>query len=380
MRQKDNYEVLCKFYEIMVGSIPDRDQFKDALKMTIAEDALSPLFMMPVSGNISFSKLLKKSGMNEDDLMIRLQDLASEGFVLLYETDKGLVCERGNPVFMAEQQVRKPEATPQRKIYAKFFNRGIEGDFEEAIETKTPYYRVLPVEQTITGSSALRTLDIDVTLPAPGEVLPIDIVTDLVKKEATLIGVANCFCRLTKRELGDGCDHPLETCFVFNEHAQSLINYGSARKIDFTDMVRILRDCEKQGLVHNVDNCTKNIRSLCNCCQCCCVLLKSINRGEDFAGSSSRYTVNSEIDTCKNCKNCIALCPTGARKLINGKLKVDVGNCIGCGLCVTACPEGVNTMMLKYKTAKIPTTFTKLYTKIGREALFSIIRKKVFRV
>jgi Pyruvate/2-oxoacid:ferredoxin oxidoreductase delta subunit len=184
---------------------------------------------------------------------------------------------------------------------------------------------------------------------------------------------------MTKQELGKGCDHPLETCFVFNEHAQSLINYGTARKIDFPDMVEILRDCEKQGLVHNVDNCTKNIRSLCNCCQCCCILLKSINRGESFGGSSSRYTVTSEIEICKACKNCIELCPTSARKLENSKVKVDLNNCIGCGLCVTACPEGVNAMVLRGEAAKIPDSFTSLYAKIGREALFSIIKKKLFR-
>ena len=74
------------------------------------------------------------------------------------------------------------------------------------------------------------------------------------------------------------------------------------------------------------------------------------------------------------------LCPTSARELINGTLKVDAGNCVGCGVCVTACPEGVNSMILSDKTAKIPATFTKLYTKIGREALFSIIRKKILRV
>ena len=380
MKQQDNYEKLCKFYEIMVGRIPDRDQFKHALKMTIEESTLAPIFMMPLSGSISFTKLVKKSRMNADDLMTSLRALASEGFVLMYENNKGLFCERGNPIFMAEQQVRKHDATQQRKIYAQFFNRGIEGNLEEAIETKTPYYRVLPVEQTITDSSLLRTIDIDVALPAPGEVIPIDIATDLVKKEAKLISVAKCFCRLTKREIENGCDHPLETCFVFNEHAQSLINYGTARKIDFKDMVEILRDCEKQGLVHNVDNCSKNIRSLCNCCPCCCILLKSINRGENFAGASSRYTVRSEIELCNACKSCIPLCPTGARKLENAKVKVNINGCIGCGLCVTACPEGVNSMRLRGETPKIQDSFTSLYAKIGREALYSIIRKKIFRV
>jgi len=379
MARTDSYEKLCRFYEIMVGRIPDRDQFKEALRRTVAEADLDIFFELPLSGNISFSKLLKKSRLGEGDLLSRLKHLASEGFILLYEADKGLSCERGNPVFMTEQQVRKHEDTVQRKAYAEFFNRGIEGDLEELVETKTPYYRILSAEPALINASSLKTIEIDVTLPAPGAVLPIDQVTVMIKNEARVIGVAKCFCRLAKKHLHEGCDHALETCFVFNELAQSLIDYGTARRIDYDEAIQILQNCESEGLVHNIDNCTTEIRSLCNCCPCCCIVLKSIKRGESFAGSSSRYMVRFDREKCKKCAACIPYCPTEARVFIENEMTVNPEACIGCGLCVTACPEAANSMVPRKKKHKLPNTYTNLYGKIGREAMISIAKKKIWK-
>lgn len=376
---KDYYEDLCKFYEIMVGRIPERDSFKEALQKTVSSDDLEVFFKLPLSGNIPLSKLQKKSKLDRNELTKRLKKLASEGFILEYDTDEGRSFERGNPIFMAEQQVRKPDDTPQRRAYIKFFNIGIEGKLEESIETKTPYYRVLAAEPTITASSKLQTVEVNVDLPSRGEVLPIDIVTEMIQRDVDRIGVAQCFCRLTKRHLGEGCGHPLETCFVFNELAQSLIENGFAREISYDDAIRIIEESEKRGLVHNVDNCAEHIRSLCNCCPCCCIILKSINRGETFAGTTSRYTVQFDPEKCRSCKMCIDRCPTDARAYIEDSIVVTTEKCIGCGLCVTCCPTGANTMVFRGTTSRLPQTNTKLYAKIGREALLSIIKKKIFR-
>jgi len=379
MAQKDYYEDLCKFYEMMLGSIPDRDNFKEALQQTVTSEDIEIFFKIPLSGYIPFSKLLKKSKMPEEELRKRINNLASEGFVLEFKADNEDAYERGNPVFMSEQQVRKSQDSPQRRTYVKFFNTLIDGDTRgDALATKTPYYRVLPAEQTISVPSELRTIDIDVALPSPGEVLPIDIITEMIKKDGTLIGIADCFCRKTKRDVGEGCEYPLETCFAFNELAQSLIKYGYAREIDYEETIRILKDCEERGLVHNVDNCSKDIRSLCNCCPCCCIIMKSAINGETNAVAPSRFIVRFDAEKCENCDLCISRCPTGARVSGENRAEVDLEKCIGCGLCVTACPNGANTMVLREKPQKIPSSRDKLYNKIGNEAKLSIIKRKIF--
>ncbi|MCP4763407.1 MAG: 4Fe-4S dicluster domain-containing protein [archaeon] len=247
------------------------------------------------------------------------------------------------------------------------------------VETKTPYYRVLAAETTIKDTSELRMIEMDIDLPNSSGVLPVDIVTEMIKKEANLIGVAKCYCRLTKKYVGEGCDHPLETCFVFNESAKGLIEFGFAREINYDETIQILKKCEEEGLVLNVDNCASNIRSLCNCCSCSSVILRSIIRGEGFAGTSSRYEVNFMADKCESCKVCISRCPTGARNVSDAKkIIVDLKKCIGCGLCVTTCPTAANSMILRTKPDKIQQTHKKLYAKIQREAMLWLARKKIF--
>jgi hypothetical protein len=41
---------------------------------------------------------------------------------------------------------------------------------------------------------------------------------------------------------------------------------------------------------------------------------------------------------CIACGNCIARCPAGAIRLVDGKAKIDNAKCIGCGECILICP------------------------------------------
>ena len=377
MSKKDFYDVVLDFYEL-TGKLKNRDEFKKALQLTIAAEDLEVFPMLPLSGNISFTKLLKKSKMPPAELRARLKRLAVEAIIMAYKTKDGPAYERGNPVFMTEQQVRKKEESPQRTFFASFFNTLIEGELGNAMTTKTPYYRVLPAEPTIIKSSELRTIDINMEVPNPSGILPIDVITEMIKKDGALIGVADCFCRKTRRIVGKGCDYPLETCLVFNELAQTLIDNGFARKIDYNETIEILKNCESLGLVHNVDNCEGQIRSLCNCCPCCCVLLASVMRGETNAGAPSRYVVDFDPKKCINCDACISRCPVGAWSIVKEEMVVGTDRCIGCGLCVTICPTSASKMVLREKTRKIPKTLPKLYKKLGQEILLSIVKRKIF--
>jgi NAD-dependent dihydropyrimidine dehydrogenase PreA subunit len=376
MSRHDNYERLCRFYELL-GTIRDRDAFKEALQQTVSSEDLDVFFLLPKTGNISLSKLQKTSRMPGDALLAKLKWLAAEGFIWAYQVKGEYVYERSNFVFMTEQQVRKKEQSPQRTLFARFFATLIEGETAEALSTKTPYYRVLPAEPAINASSSLRTLEMDVEVPDPSGTLPIDIITEMVRKDRSLIGVAECFCRKARRIVGKGCDYPLDSCFVFNEAAQTLIENGFARKIDFDEAVEILKECEALGLVHNVDNCEGQIRSLCNCCPCCCVVMRSVMRGETNAGAPSRYVVDFSPEKCDGCEVCLSRCPVGAWAVVHGEAVVDTARCIGCGLCVTACPAGAIRMVLREKATKIPKSLPRLHSKLGREVMFAYVKRKL---
>ena len=343
MADRDRYEDLLKYYEFIMGPLPGRDQFKRTLAETVIQEELEVFFLLPLIGHIPHSKLERKAKMPPAVLKAKLDRLASEAVIMAYTIDGETAYERGNPVFMTEQQVRRPEDTPRRAFYARFFNSVLSGEFTPAAPTKTPYYRVLPVQATITGEQGSRLIPVDVQIPDPRAVLPIDVVSEMIRRDARLIGVADCYCRRTRRLVGEGCDHPLQTCLVFNKGAETLIEHGTARRIDVDEALDIVRRSEELGLVHNVDNAEGEIGSLCNCCPCCSILLTSWNRGLTNADSPSRYRVLFAEDRCTLCQTCVEACPVDALSMDDSgaeeTVAVEEDLCIGCGQCAYQCPE-----------------------------------------
>jgi ferredoxin len=236
----------------------------------------------------------------------------------------------------------------------------------------------MPVESTITGDGKTETVKVGVEIPDPREVLPIDVISQMVSKEP-LIGVSECYCRLARENRGDGsCDHIRETCFTFNELAQTLIETGLARQIDSVEAMKILRSAEKNGLVHNVDNCQGHLKALCNCCSDCCPALKTYTAGARNVNAPSRYLAVWNEEKCTNCDTCVETCPV---KAIEVEDEVPVFHdelCIGCGLCASNCPEGAIYMALREELPKIPETNDKLWGAIRREAIVSMVKEKVF--
>jgi electron transport complex protein RnfB len=376
----DLYDDLCSFYEFIMGPLPGREELKDVLRETVSGEELALFFRIPTLGAIAHAKLAKKAGLPAENLAATLKRLASEGLILAYTRDGETVYERGNPVFMTEQQVRKPEDTPRRYFYARFFNSILNGEVTVAAPTKTPYYRVLPLEVTVTGEpgeGAKCVIPVNADIPDQRGVLPVDIVSEMIRRDARLIGVADCYCRRTKELLGEGCGKPLQTCLVFNRGAETLIEHGTARRIGVEEALEIVHMSAELGLVHNVDNVEGEIGSLCNCCPCCSVLLTTWRRGITNADSPSRYRVVLAAERCQLCQGCVEVCPTGARAVTDGRMTVDDLLCLGCGLCVTACPQGANSMVLRPGQARMPPTLDALESRIRREAVIGMVKQRL---
>ena len=113
---------------------------------------------------------------------------------------------------------------------ARFMDMMAEGGVTD-LPTRTPYYRVLPVQETITEQQVTGEVVVDAVVPDPRAVLPIDVVTEMIKDQE-LIVLAECYCRKATKILGKGCDHPLETCFYFNELAELELNVGGVRQVN----------------------------------------------------------------------------------------------------------------------------------------------------
>jgi Na+-translocating ferredoxin:NAD+ oxidoreductase subunit B len=192
-----------------------------------------------------------------------------------------------------------------------------------------PIHRVIPVEEAV---------------PAGIEIYPYERATELLNR-AQSWGVRNCICRVQQHLLGKGCDRPLESCLVFGPVEGLFVNDEATRAISREEALRILAEAEDAGLVHSPGNFQDGNYYICNCCTCCCGILRSVSEfGVPTAVASSGFWATVDADLCAGCGDCLERCQFGALDLPADVLLVDPGRCVGCGLCVTVCPTGALTL------------------------------------
>ena len=130
-------------------------------------------------------------------------------------------------------------------------------------------YFTVPTTQKVYGGVPTKTYyspaNISVDVPMQGA-LPHDQMWPIVDA-STKIAVAHCPCRMSAKILGrTDCQHSLEVCIKYDEMAEFVISQGLARQISKDETLHILENCEKEGLVHMVDNAQGQIKHTCNCC------------------------------------------------------------------------------------------------------------------
>ena len=168
--------------------------------------------------------------------------------------------------------------------------------------------------------------------------------------------VRDCICRVQQDFIGRRCSFPLKICLDFASYERP----AQAGDISKEEALALLDKAEEIGLVHTVSNVTKGFGYVCNCCGCCCGILRGVT---DFGIENSVAYANyySVIDAseCQGCGICIKRCQVHAISEENGAAVVDLKRCIGCGLCVTGCPNGAAKLQRKPKDRIVdpPTDF-----------------------
>jgi ferredoxin len=185
-------------------------------------------------------------------------------------------------------------------------------------------------------------------LPAQGTVktewiMPYEDVRALILSMKTF-SVRDCICRAQQEQLGRRCDFPLHLCLSFTGYERS------SRPGDITqeEALALLDRAEDLGLVHTVSNVMEGLSYVCNCCGCCCGILRGINEhGIENSVAAANYYGEVDADACVGCGVCVDRCQVRAVRLEDGLAVVDRERCIGCGLCVTGCPAGAARLQRK---------------------------------
>jgi Na+-translocating ferredoxin:NAD+ oxidoreductase subunit B len=174
-------------------------------------------------------------------------------------------------------------------------------------------------------------------------VLPYEDVRAILLNARTF-NVQECICRKQQGELGQPCEYPLEICLSFSQSERAF------RPGDLTqaDALALLDKAEQIGLVHTVMNVMDGMGYVCNCCGCCCGILRGITDwGIENSVAYANYYAVIDPAFCANCGNCIERCQVNAISEGDGVSVVDRARCIGCGLCVTGCPNDVARLVRK---------------------------------
>jgi Na+-translocating ferredoxin:NAD+ oxidoreductase subunit B len=203
-------------------------------------------------------------------------------------------------------------------LFERFFNETRGGILRDV----PALHRVIPVGQAV---------------PFQIEIHPYERATELLEG-ALSWGVRDCICRVQQRLVGKGCDRPVETCLVFAPMEHAFDRSTVDRVITKEEALRILLATEEAGLVHTAGNYRDGIDYICNCCTCCCGILRGIAEfGIMTAVARSDFHMVVEADMCSGCGNCVERCQFNALSTPDGVVVVDYTQCMGCGLCMVVC-------------------------------------------
>jgi electron transport complex protein RnfB len=191
---------------------------------------------------------------------------------------------------------------------------------------------------TSTGPALHRVVPVAEAIPFDLEVFPYERATQMIEN-AKSWGVRKCICRVQQHLIGRGCDHEIENCLVFAPVAGVFANSEATRAIDKEEALRILGETEKAGLVHTTGNYRDGLSYICNCCTCCCGILRSVAEFDipsAVAHANFRAVVDAHL--CIGCGDCVPRCQFSALAVPDGVCEVDVSRCVGCGVCAVVCP------------------------------------------
>jgi NAD-dependent dihydropyrimidine dehydrogenase PreA subunit len=191
-------------------------------------------------------------------------------------------------------------------------------------------------------------------IPAQGAVksewiLPYDDVKAILESSRSF-SVRECICRKQQDFIGRKCEFPLDNCFSFSSRERA----PRPGDISKDEALALLDKAEKIGLVHTVSNVMEGLSYVCNCCGCCCGILRGAAEfGIGNSVAQANYFGVVDKWECNGCGVCEKRCHMNAISIEDGLAVVENEKCIGCGLCVTGCSTGASRLELKPEDERI---------------------------
>jgi len=337
MAEADVYEKLRKKISLWPIKVPRTRETMEMLKTIFTEEEAEFLthFTAPYQDAETMDQIVERTGKPRKKVQAIVDRLVSRGLLFRFTSKRD-----GNvyysllpmvPGIFEYYFVSVRDSDEKRKVAELFEKYYMSGGGMEGGASNYPWARVMPIEKTVT---------LDKEISTDLVIFPYEKMSDFIKN-ARRIAVINCACRTKKK-----CDHPLETCLVFDYFAEYFVERGFGRYLSLEEALELLEEMEKAGLVHSTTNVQTRPQFICNCCTCACLILRGLTELHNpRAIAKSNFLPVRDDELCNKCKKCVRICPMDANVYHAShdnepeRILFLEERCIGCGLCAYHCPN-----------------------------------------
>ena len=346
----DNYHALQQILDTHPSGAPAAPAFDRILRILFTEEEAALAVEMSFTGKTA-EEIAKRSGADVKAASKLLEGMANKGIVYAREK-KGVTKYSLLPTIpgLFEFPFMNGMNTPELKELGTLWNEyKHQGQAEAFAGDPTPQMRVIPVNRSVQGVTSVH---------------PYDEVHSFIEN-ADYISVTDCACRVTMQK----CDRPTDVCMIFGSAGRFLVERGFAREVTKDEAKHTLDRAEEAGLVHTSNNSKDRANLICNCCPCCCTILRGkAEFGLDTAFMESRYMATVNEEECTGCAVCVDdRCPVGAVTMNEAVAVVNQEQCIGCGLCVSGCPSDAMEMVARPGEITTPETVQEMAATVLQE-------------
>ena len=295
-------------------------------------------------GLTNIKKLVAATGLAEEELLMHLNNMADKGLVIDIPSHKGNTFYALNPLVVGffEYTFMRVNANLPMKDLAELFNsyHNEPGVSEEFFGSETKMFRTWAYESTLPDE-------------VETEVVNYEKASEMIR-ESGGGSLTMCYCRHQASHRGTACNAPIDdVCMSLGAASEWLVRRGFARPASVDELLKVLDETEKLGLVHLADNVQKKPAFICHCCGCCCGVLSTINEHGISAAQPSNFIPLINTAECIGCGACLKACHINAITIKEKKAFIKTDRCIGCGACIKSCKKSA-LMLIQRKEIYIP--------------------------
>lgn len=346
----DSYEKLREILDTHPSGAPSSKYFDEILRMYYTPEEAELLSRMSFRVK-TVEEIVKGTGLDAEEVEKNLDRLASRA-ILFSKISKGVKSYALLPTipglfeFPFMKGITGPDVKKLAGLWESYHEESLGDGFSG---NPTPLARVIPVESSVESLSNIH---------------PYEEVKKFIS-DSEYFALAECACRVSVAK----CDRPKDVCLIFDAGGKFLVEKGFAREITKEDAFKVLDKADDAGLVHMSGNTRNKTYFICNCCPCCCTIMRGLTQLKNpHAFYTSSYLAVLNANECTACGICLERCPMKAIAIEDDdSTRIDETLCIGCGLCVSSCPVAAIALVKRSDEPDVPATVQDMGIRVATE-------------